>query len=95
MNIQDFLNLSDDAREYLIDLHNKSKRIRNASQQIKSEEEKLRMRRLNLQLDCEHIYKTTKYEAFENEFGNHTGGGEYVHYCPDCDRRWTSQREEG
>ncbi|NBP01229.1 MAG: hypothetical protein EBU90_14030 [Proteobacteria bacterium] len=95
MDIRDFLHLSENEREYLISIHNKSKRIRNDAETIKREEEKLRMRRLNLQLECEHPYKRTKYEAFENEFGNFTGGGEYVHYCPDCDRRWTSQREEG
>jgi hypothetical protein len=89
MNIKDFLDLPDTERQTLVDAHNKSKRIREQIRGIKHEEEKLRTRRLNLQIECDHPYRIERYEAHENEFGNYTGGGTYTYYCPDCDYRWT------
>ena len=33
-----------------------------------------------------------KNKAFENEFGNLTGGGEYRCHCEDCGFRWSDQK---
>ncbi len=91
MNIQEFMDLPENIREELTRRHEKVKYIRKAMDRIKCDERALRTRKLNLQLECEHPYKITKYQAHENEFGNYIGGGEYTHKCPDCESYWTSQ----
>jgi hypothetical protein len=43
-------------------------------------------------MSCEHPFATKEYRAFENEFGNFTGGGEYRHHCDDCGFRWSEEK---
>ena len=33
-----------------------------------------------------------EYKAYEDDFGNLTGGGEYHHHCKDCDYRWSTNK---
>lgn len=94
MNIKEFMDLPENIREELTRRHEKVKRVRKEIDHIKRDERALRTRKLNLQLECEHPYKITNYQAYENEFGNFTGGGEYTHKCPDCEMYWTNQDRE-
>lgn len=92
MNINEFFNLPEEQRELLTQLHNKQKRIRLDKERIELERRKLATRELNLQLECEHPFATKTYKAYENEFGNLTGGGEYNYHCDDCGQRWTEYK---
>lgn len=92
MNIKDFFDLPEDHRQILIDLHHSQKMVRMERENIDIERRKLATRELNLQTKCEHPFATEEYRAFENEFGNLTGGGEYRHHCEDCGFRWTTNK---
>ena len=92
MNIKDFFDLPEDQRQLLIDLHTKQKGVRFEKEQIDISRRKLTTRELNNQMLCEHPFATKEYKAFENEFGNLTGGGEYRCHCEDCGFRWSDQK---
>ena len=88
MNIKDFLDLPEDQREYIIEIHNKQKEIRKTRQDIEFMRNKLNTREFNNQLECTHPDVQKTYKAHENEFGNFTGGGEYECFCEDCGKIW-------
>jgi hypothetical protein len=92
MNIKEFFDLPEDQRELLTQLHNKQKKIRADREFIDNERRKLATRELNLQMECEHPFATKVYKAYENEFGNLEGGGEYRYHCEDCGQRWSDAR---
>lgn len=92
MNIKDFFDLPEDQRQLLIDLHTKQKGVRFKKEQIDIERRKLSTRELNNQMSCEHPFATKEYKAFENEFGNLMGSGEYRYHCEDCGKRWSEQK---
>lgn len=88
MNIQDFFDLPEEQRQFIIDLHNKQKKIRYTKSVIADERRKLDTREANNQMECEHPFANKIYKAHENEFGNLTGGGWYNCHCEDCGARW-------
>ena len=90
MNIQEFFDLPENVRDELLRQHQKRKKIRASYEDILREEQKLNIRKTNLQNECEHPHKTHKYVAHENEYGNYTGGGTYYYKCPDCGLNWHS-----
>ena len=92
MNIKDFFDLPEDQRQLLIDLHTKQKGVRFKKEQIDIERRKLSTRELKNQMSCEHPFATKEYKAYENEFGNYTGGGEHRYHCEDCGKRWSEQK---
>ena len=92
MNIDQFFELDEETREYLLSLHTKRKHIRYEREQLDIELRKIKTRELNLQMECEHPNANSRYVANENEFGNLTGGGTYHLYCPDCYNRWTEEK---
>lgn len=92
MNVKDFFDLPEEQRQLLIDLHTKQKDIRSVKEWIDIERRKLATREVNNQMSCEHPFATKEYKAFENEFGNLTGGGEYRYHCEDCGYRWTTEK---
>lgn len=89
MNVEDFLNLPEETREYLTAVHRKRNDIKRTRETIEDERRKLDVRDLNNQTRCDHPLKHTRYVANENEFGNLTGGGTNHYYCPDCGFRWS------
>ena len=92
MNIKDFFDLPEDQRQFIIDLHNKQKMIRMERESIDNERRRLTTSEFNLQTKCQHPFANEEYKAYENEFGNLTGGGEYHHHCKDCDYRWSTNK---
>lgn len=92
MNIKDFFDLPDDQREMLIDIHRRQKLVRAEKEYIATERRKLETRELNNRMACEHPFATEEYKAYENEFGNLTGGGEYRYHCEDCGKRWSKNK---
>ena len=92
MNIKDFFDLPEDQRQLLIDLHTKQKSVRFEKEQIDISRRKLETREINLRMSCEHPFATREYKAYENEFGNLTGGGEYRYHCDDCGNRWSENK---
>lgn len=88
MNIRDFFDLPESERQFIVDLHNKQKKVRYTKDQIADERHKLMTREANNQMQCDHPFATKEYRAHENEFGNLTGGGVYNYYCDDCGFRW-------
>jgi hypothetical protein len=92
MNIQEFFDLPDDQRQMIIDLHNKQKKIRHTREQIADERQKLNNREFNNRMQCDHPFATKTYKAYENEFGNFTGGGTYTYRCEDCGNVWTDEQ---
>ena len=89
MNTEEFLNLPEKERDYIIAIHNKQKKVRMARDQIKEERAQMETRELNNQMYCDHPARKERYVAHENEFGNLTGGGIYHYYCEDCGHRWS------
>lgn len=92
MNIQEFFDMPEDQRQFVIDLHNKQKSIRMTRELIMNERAKLSTREFNNQQTCEHPFATKNYQAIENEFGNLTGGGYYRFHCEDCGFRWQEDK---
>lgn len=92
MNIEQFFELDEETREYLLSLHTKRKYIRSQREQLDIDLRKIKTRELNLQMECDHPNADSKYTANENEFGNLTGGGYTNYYCPDCYNRWTDKK---
>lgn len=92
MNIRDFFDLPESERQFIIDLHNKQKKIRHTKEVIHDERLKLITREFNNQNQCEHPFATKEYRANENEFGNLTGGGVYNYHCDDCGFRWQDDK---
>lgn len=88
MDIREFLDLPFEKRQEMVQMHEKQRKIRETTNNIKEQRRKLDIQEMNTQMICDHFFAIKRYEAFENEFGNYTGGGEYHCYCPDCDRRW-------
>lgn len=88
MNIKDFFDLPEDQRELLVEMHRQQKLIRKTRELIDVERRKLSTRELNNQMECKHPFVDKKYRAFENEFGNLTGGGRYHCHCDDCGAMW-------
>lgn len=92
MNIKDFFDLPEEQRQLLIDLHTKQKDIRSVKERIDIERLKLATREVNNQMSCEHPFAESTYKAYETEFGNYTGGGEYRHHCDDCGMKWSTEK---
>lgn len=92
MNVQEFFELPEDQRQFIIDLHNKQKKIRYAKGIIAEERQKLTTREFNNQQECEHPFATKQYHANETEFGNYTGSGVYRYHCEDCGFRWQEDK---
>jgi rubrerythrin len=92
MNIKEFFDMSEEQRQFIIDLHNKQKNIRDIRDAINDERQKLNTRELNNQLDCIHQFAKSKYVAHENEFGNLTGGGTTYYHCEDCGYHWSEDK---
>jgi len=92
MNTDDFFNLSESERQYLIDQHNKRKKVKATRDYIKEERKTLDVREANNQMYCDHPAKKERYVAHENEYGNLTGGGTTHYYCEDCGFRWSDEK---
>ena len=92
MNVQEFFDLPEEQRQFIVDLHNKQKKIRYAKGVIADERQKLNTREFNNQHECEHPFAQSRYQAHENEFGNLTGGGYYRYHCEDCGYHWQEDK---
>lgn len=92
MNIQDFFDLPEDQRDYMVEMHRKQKMIRMTRDAINGERGRLDTQELNNQENCSHPFAKEKYVAHENEYGNLTGGGTTWHHCQDCNARWMTEK---
>jgi transposase-like protein len=91
MNIEEFFELPEDAREYLLELHNKRKYIRDMRAMLDRDIQKHKTREFNLQQECTHPHPDKRHSLNEDEYGKRTGGGRTHYYCPDCYYRWTDE----
>ena len=92
MNYIDFLNLPENQRDHLVKIWEKQKRIRTCREDIELGRERLKTREINNQNACDHTFAEKTYKAFENEFGNYTGTGEYQYRCGDCGKQWSEAK---
>ena len=89
MNVTEFLELDEDLRNRLINMHRTQKRIREALADIKEERKRLHTHELNLQLECIHPSAEEKHLCREDDYGRRMSGTEYIAYkCPDCGKSW-------
>lgn len=88
MDIKQFLDLPLDQREVLVSLHEKQKYINRQWEKIKEDEKSLGIRKLNLQLECEHPFASRVPKA---DTGNWCPTDDKYWYdckCPDCGKVW-------
>lgn len=80
MNINDFLKLSENDREMLVEIHQTQKIIRNEYQTLKKQKENIEVALANLQIKCTHPFamKIAKENSNTVDFKA----------CPDCGDIW-------
>jgi hypothetical protein len=86
--IQQFLNLPEEEREAITQLHKHQQLIRSCWVQIKREEKELINRKTELQLECKHPFATKTAKADTGNWCKADDSYWYEFKCPDCGKFW-------
>jgi Spy/CpxP family protein refolding chaperone len=87
--MQEFFNLTVEERDRLIAIHYKQKRIRETSQYIKQELDRINEQYRANQDDCQHPFAKKNHVKYEGYSEKPIYSTEF--YCSDCDKRWTEE----
>lgn len=90
--MDDWYEIPEDIKEFLIAKHQKRKAIIKEAQSIKEEYKKLHTRLTNNQINCEHEYKESVHRADTGNYSKSDDSYWIKYECPDCNHRWTEQQ---